>query len=372
MAIFIQKPWYKQESAHIYGVEWDGTSRTDWTRTDDAASFGAPNPYYAGMSGTPSSPFDNLLPWSGMVVEEDANAGTVVKIPKFWYKWTRENATGGYGGTMKLQIADKKTVGFAVSPAHRDRGDGTGERDYVYIGRYHCSTSDYKSTSGVKPKTQVNRETARTGIHNLGANIWQMDFSIWWTINMLYLVEFADWNSQTKIGVGCGNNSGAENSGASNAMPYHTGTKQSSRNTYGVGVQYRHIEDWWGNVLDWCDGIYFSGTNKADIYCINKPERFSDNSNGTKVGSRYTAGNNYAMNFTVSSSNSFPYAIYPRIVGGTDSTYITDYTENSTSGTTLRVGGCYEQNKKYGMFYTSGYSGTLLSQTIGCRLMILP
>ena len=73
---------------HIYGVVWDGTSTTVWSRTDEAASFVNPTPYRAGATSY-GSPFDNLYPWSGMVRVTDAVAGELVAIPKFWYKWTK-------------------------------------------------------------------------------------------------------------------------------------------------------------------------------------------------------------------------------------------------------------------------------------------
>ena len=138
---------------HIYGVVWDGTSTTVWSRTDEAASFVNPTPYRAGATSY-GSPFDNLYPWSGMVRVTDAVAGELVAIPKFWYKWTKS------GNSLKLQIADKETDGFHVSPAHADRGDGKGERDIVYVGRYHCNTNNYKSQSGVKPKANITRSAA--------------------------------------------------------------------------------------------------------------------------------------------------------------------------------------------------------------------
>ena len=71
---------------------------------------------------------------------------------------------------MKLQIADKATPGFHVSPAHADRGDGKGERDIVYIGRYHCG-ADWKSKTRVMPKASITSSAARTGIHSLGEAI---------------------------------------------------------------------------------------------------------------------------------------------------------------------------------------------------------
>ncbi len=68
-----------------------------------------PTPYRAGATSY-GSPFDNLYPWSGMVRVTDAVAGELVAIPKFWYKWTKS------GNSLKLQIADKETDGFHVSP----------------------------------------------------------------------------------------------------------------------------------------------------------------------------------------------------------------------------------------------------------------
>jgi len=346
----------------VYGVEWDGTSSSAMSRTDGAAGFTDPVPALNGSGG--SSPFDTLMPWAGMEIVNDADAGKLVKIPKYYYKWTRN------GSTMKLQIADGPQEGFLVSPAHADRGDGAGERDYVYIGRYHCSTSDYKSTSGVKPKASITRSTARSSIHNLGSKIWQMDYAMWWTVNMLYLVEFADWDSQKVIGYGCGDNSQTHNSGATDSMGYHTGTMQSSRTTYGSGTQYRYIEDWWGNVRDWCDGIYFS---TADIYCIKDPSNFSDSTGGTKVGTRSTGSSGYIKAWNTPSADGFEYALYPSDHSGAEGTYVCDYCYYNSSGVVLNVGGDYNQGQSYGAFYLYGNNQASNSYGgIGCRLQKLP
>lgn len=199
--------------AHVYGVSWDGTSTTAWTRTDDAADFTDPVPYVAGATEY-GSPFDNRLPWSGMQIVEDTEAGTLVSIPKFWYTLAQN------GAGMKIQIADAEVDGFHVSPAHMDRGDGSGERDVVYIGRYHCA-SDYKSKTGVTPVVSKTRSSFRSGIHNRGTTVWQGDWALRFTLFLLYLVEFADWNSQAKIGYGCGPDSTAvQNMGYTDTMPY--------------------------------------------------------------------------------------------------------------------------------------------------------
>ena len=342
----------------IYGAEWDGTSDPSWSRTDAAELFTDPNP--AVNNGNGSSPFDTIMPWAGMVREE-RTGGTMIKIPKYWYKWTRTS------GKMKLQIANYAADGFYVAPAHADRGDGKGERDYVYVGAYHCA-SDYKSKTGVKPVGDKTRATFRSGIHALGSTIWQYDYAMYWTIMMLYLVEYANWNSQAVIGYGCGNNSSAENNGLCDSMTYHTGTNAASRTTYGH-VRYRGIEGLWDNVYDWCDGIYFSSSN---VYCIKNPASFSDSSGGTLVGTRATSSN-YISGWTNPTASGYEYALYPNAVSGSESTYVCDYCYYDSSGVVLRVGGDYSQAQRRGAFYLNGdYGASGSGSGIGSRIMELP
>lgn len=342
---------------HIYGAVWDGTSSTVWTRTDDAASFGDAVPYMSGASNY-GSPFDNLMPWAGMVKSE-RTGGTMVAIPKFWYKLTQD------GDSIKIQIADGEVEGFHVSPAHMDRGDGKGERDVVYIGRYHCA-SDYKSKTGVKPVASITRSSARTSIHNLGSNIWQMDFAMRFTLWLLYIVEFADWNSQAKIGYGCGNNSATENMGYTDSMPYHTGTTKASRTTYGVGTQYRYIEGLWDNVLDWCDGVYY---NSNGMNLILNPANFSDSSNGISVG---TPTNGYPSKFSVKNVSGTYEMFIPSESKGSQTAVSCDYWSFDSSNLCLDVGGSYSQGLNCGLFCVRRYGVSSAGAGIGCRPLELP
>lgn len=349
----------KVEMPNIYGVEWDGTSTTVWSRTDKAAGFTNPVPYVAGQSKY-GSPFDNLMPWSGMVQSSDPAAGELVAIPKFWFKWTKS------GSRLKLQIADKATPGFHVSPAHADRGDGKGERNTVYIGRYHCHTSNWKSQSGGKPKADITRSAARSGIHGLGGTIWQSDIQIRMTIWMLYLVEYADWNSQKTIGKGCGDNSAPGNMGYTDSMPYHTGTTQNSRDSYGLGTQYRNIEGLWDNVYDWGDGCYY---NSAGLNIIMNPNQFSDTSGGTAVGVP-TSG--WPSAFAVATKSGLEWCIYPTATGGSETTYSSDYWDFGASYPCLCFGGSYGRVGSRGLFYVYCNSVSSADVNFGCRLQKLP
>lgn len=343
---------------HIFGVSWDGNSETTLTRTDASASFTDPVPALNGTGG--SSPFDNLMPWSGMVKEE-RTGGTMVKIPKFWYKLTQVGTQG-----VKIQIADGEVDGFSVSPAHMDRGDGKGERDYVYIGRYHCATSTYKSTTGVKPMANQTRATFRTQCKNIGTGYSLADFHMRFTLWLLYIVEFANWNSQATIGYGCGNNSATENMGYTDSMSYHTGTTKSSRTTYGVSTQYRWIEGLWDNVYDWLGDCY---NNSNGLNIINNPANDSDSANGVSVG---TPSSGWIAGLKVTNTGPFPMFINSSTTDGGESAYVTDYWSFNASSPCVSAGGGYGQSQDYGMFCLYRSSVSSSSAGIGGRLQELP
>lgn len=349
----------KAQFVTIYGVEWDWTSSgpTKGTRTDAAAGFSDPNP--AVNNGTGSSPFDSLMPWAGMV-KETRTGGVMVKEPKYWFKWTKT------GKKLKLQIADGPVDGFHVDPVNMDKGDGLGELDFSYIGRYHCASGTYKSETNKAQQVSITRSAARTSIHNLGANIWQMDFAQMWYVGMLYLVEFADWNGQKTIGYGCSAAGSKENNGKTDAMQYHTGTTAANRTTYGY-TQYRNIEGWWDNVYDWMDGCYY---NSNGLNVILNPSKFSDNANGTLIGSMPSSG--YPNDMAVPTQSGFEWALRPATTGGSDSTYVPDYWGFYGGNPCLCHGGYYYQDQSLGPFCVYCYSTSSTDTSIGCRLQERP
>lgn len=355
--VFFTSRGTPKPSTHIYGVEWDWTSSgpTAGTRTDDAAGFDNPQP--AVNNGTGWSPFDDLYPWSEMVKEE-RTGGTMVKEPRYWYKWTKT------GKKLKLQIADGPADGFLPDPVNMDRGDGLGELDFSYIGRYHCASGTYKSETNKAQQVSITRSTARTQIHNLGSNIWQMDFAQFWYLNMLFLVEFADWNGE-RIGRGCSASGSKENNGRTDSMQYHTGTTAANRNTYGF-CQYRNVEGWWDNVYDWMDGCYYNGNG---LNVIKNPAQFSDSANGVLVG-KPVGG--YPSDFAIPTQSGLEWALYPSAAAGSTTTYVPDYWDSGGSYPCLYHGGGYGQGQYRGPFCVSYDYASGSGSSVGCRLQERP
>lgn len=260
--------WSKPTAQHIYGVSWSGTGTGTavLTRTDDAANFATPVSYVNNgvMTGADcSSPFDNCYPWNQMTIVT-VNGSSMVKIPKFWYK-----VTSSSGHITQLQIADYPANDFLLSPAHLDRG--YGEQDYIYISRYLVD-SNYKSTTNSTPKTNSKISNSRTSVRALGTGYELFDWALWQTLQMLYLVEFADTDSRTLIGK---SDFLHGTTGATDSMPYHTGTMASAVSTAGR-IQYRNIEDLWGNEAYYIDGTWSNYISSSGFKALQTKYLFAD------------------------------------------------------------------------------------------------
>lgn len=339
---------------YVYGVSWSGSTSAAMTRTDDSANFSTPKIGTGTTKG--SSPFDNCYPWSDIKTVTD-NGNVLVSIPKFWYKWTKN------GSIMTLQIADRKLPDFYTSPMHSDRGDGKGERDIAYIGKYKCA-SDYKSKAEYTPKFNISIETARNNIKALGSGYYQQDYASFWTLRMLFLVEWATWDSQSVL-ENTSNFSASSSivTGKTASMAYHTGISAD-----GYSVQYRYIEDLWENVLEWVDGVYFSGAN---MYCINNPTKFAVGSNGTLVGTR-TTGTGYIKSWTVPTVSGYEWALIPASVAD-DESYTYDGYYYTSSGTVAYIGGARNAWELHGAFFMyTDFTASSTSTLITSRIMKLP
>lgn len=346
---------------YIYGVSWDKTSpSTKLTRIGFLKNVGDPNSAIGTGSG--ASPFDSIYPWSEMCVET-IDGNQMVKIPKYYVKVDNTDTK------MEVRISPTKRSGYHVSPAHCDRGDGKGERDYIYVSRYTLDSS-YKSTSGNESLSNITRDTARTNIiQNNIEGFYQYDYLTYLTILYLYIVEFANWNAQDTVGYGYSDsgNTAQTKTGATNDMTYHTGTAGASRRANAT-IQYRHIENLWGNLWQFVDGIYFSDTT---INVIKNPNKFSDTKNGTSLSFTRASDSGYISDLGSDDVN--PEYIYPTANGGTESTYIPDYNNYNSSGVILVSGGTWGRDLRCGVCCLYGNSdASFSSEYLGARSIYLP
>lgn len=249
-------------SKAIYGVTWDGQSRF-LTRTDDASSFGSVSPYLS--AGTGSSPFDSISPWSDMTICKLPKLGVMVYIPKFYYQLTQNIDNSG----ISLRISMTKHEGFEVSPAHCDRDDGVGERDYVLVSRYLLSAPNNSVLSTPLSAAWAGKlSNAHDLLQEVDPDLYVMDYWTLFTIQLLYLVELAEWSSQTAIGYGGNDSTTTRTPGTTNSV-YCTGSSFSQRDYYTVGTQYRNIESLWDNTYSWISGAF--AVRSGELYLSKLP-----------------------------------------------------------------------------------------------------
>ena len=415
---------------NIFGVEWttgDSSAFTRLTPDNDPKGLvtikveGAPEP--ASGNGAGYSPFDEYLPWSGMeeynivngnITAKQGEAGfsrtaydTMVFIPEFWIH--AESTSDKY----RLYLSDAAVSGFTKHP-------GSGK----YIAKYF-STGSYVSKSGSTPLAKMTFDTATSGIIQKGTGWEMLDIEVWSAIQMLYVVEFADWWCREKIGSGytATTNTAIHNTGGTDSMQYHTG--QAAGTDGAVQAQYRHIEDPWGNLYAWVDRIQgYAWAETCKYYSYRQHKNFfrfrikktgatdyTDASvrdiygskTGTTADASPLAPNPSGYIWNVYYNSKFPWAIIPFFVTGdgpvvgTASTYICAYatllraasqitnssyydgynvnntcTSSQTSNIKVAVGGGYKVGTKASLFcYYANNTGAAVTD-IGCRMQFNP
>nr|DAF46340.1 MAG TPA: tail collar fiber protein [Podoviridae sp. ctsUe5] len=342
----------------IYGVDNVGAQDpSSLIRTDDAVGLG----YTVGTSEI-TSDFDKCYPWSDIKEVTDSYGNIFVRIPKFYCKVTK-NLNGKY----KYQISGTKYEGFSTLFV-----DGKGnEIDYILIGKYEASGDSAKaySKSGKPVLVNMTRAQFRTACKANGAGYQQYDFLIDAIIKQLWLVEMKTTNSQSVMMGYTVSNNHALQTGTTDIVSTPSGSPV--RNTDGQhACKYRGIENPFGNVWAWCDGINFD-TEK--IYVCENPEYYADNKYDTPytyMGDRLVA-EGYLREVTPFAKN--PLLGYATLLGADSKTFYSDYYYANNTGTELVSGSCWFFNEQAGLwFWYGGYTASDVAPYIGGRLCYKP
>ena len=186
-----------------------------------------------------------------------------------------------------------------------------------------------------------------------------MDMATWSAIQLLYLVEFADFDSQTMLGKGW-NTGSLGTMGGTDSAAYHTVKATGANN------QYRWIEDPFSNVFDWIDG--FVGSNSTDTYAAAKDSYAGGSEDLTALGFKLpSSGAIHGFGY----SDAAPWAFIPDTASGSDyTTYVCDRVVSGSSLCPACVGGSYSDLAYCGFFYLSANRGASnTSGFLGSRLL---
>ena len=322
-----------QTSASAVQNDFDNIAPWKNIRSCDVSANGTVNAYIGDPTYNPTSP-------KGYIMTE---------VPEFWYK-------------------RQQTSGYEYIYISAVEQDGYKKATKRYVGKYDAggSSSALTSKSGVAPCVNITIADARTAAKKIGTNWGLLDIETWSIIQMLYLVEFADYNCQTKVGAGRSNSSSAINSGKMDSIGAKSGRLSSVEN----GVVYRGMENLWGNVYQWLDGVNFD--NSTGQAWISRKQ--SDYASGkasspyTKLGYKCPYDSGYVKEVGYDANN--PDIQLPKTYGGSDSTYIPDYSNSGSA--VVYVGGSWGGGGRCGLWYFRSHSTSASDSGIGCRLLFKP
>ena len=345
----------KAAAPQIWGVTGLGNSAPTLTRTfDNVGKTYSIN----SAAGTITTDFDTEFNFETVV--QDGN--TMIKIPTFYKRFdTISNNQITAFSISKVKVNDD----FKPYPCFVKQ-DGSGTvMDYILISKGKATGTSSKATcvSGAIPLGKVTRAQMRTAARANGAGWQQFDWMVLQLLRDLFCVVFATTNSQSIFLGRTTNFSDAATVGGTWNISAPCGW-----NTTTMQNRFFGIEDVFGNVNDWCDGVTLYDST---IYSTVNYNNFRDDtSNMVNSGSRPTSGG-YISALTYNTAQ--PFLNYPSAASGGETKYYCDYESYSSSRNVLLVGGGYYDGKASGLWLSNGsYDVSTSYSNIGGRLVYRP
>ena len=338
-------------------------------------------------------------------------AGTKVQVmveqPKFYYKVVPlelEKIQGGKGFHMRkarYYVSDTMKAGFKLHPAFIKDGK---EKNFIYFSAYEGCTYDtsasaYKlndaqdvdwtndvlaSIANAKPTSGLTQSGAtRNGFRTIAAKRgsgWSQEtVQAATATELLFLIEYASFDMQSKIGAGVTNKtddgatSMTEITGATTTLGNKTG---SVVNTNGwTVVSYRGEENPFGNIWKWIDGINVYNKNEGSVYIAD--HGFKDDINAapySDAGITICGSNGYVSAFAY--NEDFDWLFIASEVLGNSSLPVGDYfwQNKAYNGYTVSIlGGSWSVGSIAGGFYWSVYDASgNRGRIVGGRLLYVP
>ena len=366
--------------------------------------------YYGDAAYSETGALTQAVEVGGVTYAVGTKVQVMVEQPKFYYKVVplltekREGEKGVHLRKARYYVSGTKKAGFKVHPAFIRNGV---EMDKIYLSAYEGSTYDTSasayntndaqtvdftastgdvlaSIAGAKPTSGLSQSGAtRAGFRKLGANRgtgWtQATVQSTTATELLFLVEYAQFNMQAALGIGVtnktddGSTNMAELTGATTNLGNASGAVTNG-NGFNV-ISYRGEENPYGNIWKWIDGINVYNYGEGSVYIAD--HTFADDS---KTGSYQDAkltvagGNGYVSAFAY--SEDFDWLFIASEVSGGDALPVGDYfyqNKASNQYTVARLGGGWSSGSIAGGFYWRVDSASSARyRDIGGRLLYAP
>lgn len=188
-------------------------------------------------------------------VLDGTDGDVMVEIPKIGYRlWNDENY-------QYVSVTEDPNKDGYCYYAHSLEADG--DCDKIYYGAYYgyINGNNLYSRSGVSPTANTSLTNFRTYAANRGTGYSLEQFFPRTLLQCLYVIIYKNLDSQTALGQGYTGVSTKANTGATNSNTFCYGTQDDT-----IHVKFLGIEDFWGNLYSWLDGIYSDTSNLLTDY----------------------------------------------------------------------------------------------------------
>ena len=243
---------------------------------------------------------------NGSAADLTGGAGDVmVEIPKIGYRLWND------GTYQYVSVTTDPAKANYCYYAHSLNSDG--DCDKIYYGTYlgYITENNLYSRSGVSPTVNTNLIDFRTYALNRGSGYSLEQFFPRTLMQCLYVVMYKNLNSQAALGQGYTSASAKANTGATNSNTFCYGTQDNT-----IHVKFLGIEDFYGNLYSWLDGIYSDTSNLLTDY-----------RNSQMIGSEHN------FQFSIPKGTSSNYSGYINKIMGTNTSGFTKDYNNNTDGT---------------------------------------
>jgi len=355
---------------------------------------------------------------SGAIVTFTRNKKGVCAAPTFNGGTTGVTANvartqvGYIGKGFKLRkaryyVSMTKKAGFKVHPAFVQNGV---EREFIYLSAYEGSLYDVSASAYILDDAQIADFTASTGdklssianakpisgltqdltrrkcgilAENRGNGWYQQYAATIACSQLLFTIEYASMNTQSKIGIGVTNKTddGATNMSELTGATTNLGNASGSvTNTNGYNVvSYRGEENLWGNIWKFTDGmnIYCDASQGIhSLYIADNAFAESKNTDNYKdAGITLATKEGYVS--AMAYNEDFDWLFVPAETLGDSALPVGDYFyQNVSSSTGYRVallGGSWAHGSSAGAFrWHVTYTPSSRARFIGGRLVYVP
>ncbi|WP_101908874.1 hypothetical protein [Marasmitruncus massiliensis] len=286
------------------------------------------------------------------------NDGDVmVEFPLVYYKFYSET---GYIGCQFSRVAQD---GFSAPAFFNLSGI---PQTTMYMAAYdgYSLSSKLRSLSGKTPTATTTIGDFRTLATANGTGYQQQEWTKRTLLQTMFMMVFKDTDSQTKLGKGVTSASAAINTGTMNDKGMFWGDQTGTN-----GVKCFGIENLWGNIRKWCDGIEKYNSS----YEIKQYAPYNDTASGYINPAAFSGtSGEFIKSVSINGSAIFPVGT----IANEAESVIPDRIYWGSTGSTYYLcstGGNWGETSNAGLFYLYlGSTAASASTNIGASLSFTP